>query len=252
MGQGKLGVGPVDDIVKGGLDALGSLLGSVGAGAAVQLVSGNGFFDIPEVWQNSSFTKNYNFNVQLRARYGDPVSIFQSIYVPLALILGGSLPRSIGKNMYTSPFLVRAYCKGMFAIPCGIIESVNIVRGAAEFGWNHQMLPTCVDVTMNIKDLSPAMFLALADSGGPTNIINDLLSVFARESSLQEYLNTLSGMGLIERYRFLKRKSRQIDAMLMIQRTTTFNSLYWSNNWGKSGLAQMVAAISPFDRVSNK
>ena len=102
----KTGVAPLDSAVNAAEDVaktLGNLLGQ-----KMEVKTGNGYFDIPEAWKNSSFSKSHSITLKFRSRLGDPVSIFQSIWVPLAPLLAGTLPRTIGSNMYTSPFL----CQG--------------------------------------------------------------------------------------------------------------------------------------------
>ena len=163
-------------------------------GALLNTHTGHSFIDIPEVWEGSTFGKSYSFNFALRAPYGDPISIYQSIYVPLCVILAGSLPRATGNASYTSPFLLRAYCKGMFAIPLGIIESLSIQRGSSEFGWNVSSLPTQVDVSISIKDLAPALYYGIGSGG----LLASIDEVYAQNSTFNEYLMTLAGMGLAD------------------------------------------------------
>lgn len=223
---------------------LHDIAAGIGGTAGINVVSGNGFYDIPEVWQNSTFNKSYNFNVQLRARYGDPVSIFQSIYIPLMLLLAAALPRSIGKNTYTSPYLIRGFCKGMFAVPCGMITDMSIRRGAPEYGWNNNFLPTSVDVSITIKDLSPAFFLSMADRGF------GLADVLSRNDSLQEYLTTLSGVGLSDRYFGWKRIQRKWAAWKEIKKKTWLNPMFWGSNFGRTNIGRLVLAATPYDRVT--
>lgn len=208
----------------------------------LELVSGNGYFDIPEIWTGSNMSKSYSFTMKLRARYGDPVTIFQSIYVPFAMIYAMSSPRQTGENTYTSPFLLRCYCKGMFAIALGIIDNVQIVRGAPEYGWNYNNLPLSMTISFSIKDLSPTMFIALADES--------FLSIFTRNNAMHEYLDTLSGIGLAERYFYLASIKRKLSAYWHIKKTTAFSPLYWGNVLGRSVLPRAIAAIQPFHKVS--
>ena len=207
---------------------------------------GSGYADIPEVWQGSTFTKSYSFNMTLRSPYADPVSIFQSIYIPLTCLLAAALPRAVGKNAYTSPFLVRAYCKGLFAIPMGIIDSVTIKRGASEFGWSTSMLPTVVEVSFTIKDLAPAMHIAMM-SGMET-----LFNIFSQNSSFQEYLLTLSGLGLNERLIWFRQVSRKFETALGMYRTSIESPLWWSTNIGNSSVARLVGIISPWNRYGSR
>ena len=188
---------------------LGKVLGTVGSLAASAaegfasgfnlaglsaLATGSAMIDIPEVWQDSTFSKSYSFNLQLRAPYGDPYSIMQSLYVPLACVLAGALPRGTGASSYTSPFLCRAYCKGLFSVPLGIIDSVSINRGGDTHGWNHMGLPLALDLSISIKDLSPSMIVALAGS----SLKDAVTELIGADTPFNQYLMTLSGVGPLE------------------------------------------------------
>jgi len=241
---GTTGIATIDAGIKSMTDVIKGVAGALGVGGAVEVLSGNGRFDIPEVYKSSSFVTNQNFSLSLHSPYGDPVSIYQAIYIPLAMLLAAAMPRGIGTNMYTSPFLIRAYCKGMFAVPLGIIESMTIKRGLPEFGWAHNQLPTSVNVTLNIKNLSPAMFLSIADQG--------LLDAFKHNNSMQEYMSTLSGIGLAERTFQMPNIKRKLKAALLIKKNTVGSPLYWANTFGNSALPRSIAAVMPFSRVSNR
>ena len=202
------------------------------------LTNGNGFVDIPEVWQSSSFDRSFSFNINLYARYGDPVSIFQSIYIPMCMLLCAAMPRSVGNAMYTSPFLIKAFCKGFFSIPCGLITSLSFTRGADEFGWSCNMLPTRVGVSMTIKDLSPTFFMSMQDIG--------ILDTFSRNDKLMEYLDTLSALGIYERMYAYPKAIRKLSAALLIKKNTIFNSDYWGMRLGKSALPKALARVIPY------
>lgn len=208
-------------------------LGDIGA----IMTAGSGFLDIPDVWKDSSFQKPNSFTVQLRARYGDPVSIFQSIYIPLAMLITTCMPRSIGTNMYTSPFLIKAYCKGMFSVPCGVAD-IRIQRGKDEFGWSNSMLPTAVDVSVDIKDLTPTFFLSMQDIG--------FFDTFSRNDNMLEYLDTLSAIGITERMYYWPKVMRKLATAIATTKRTIFSSNYHNVRIGRSNLARALAAVTPF------
>ena len=234
---GNVGIPGLDQLIKGGKGVIEGLGAKLGAGAVTTIMTGNGYYDIPEVWKSSSFSKSYSFNIQLRAKYGDPVSIYQSIYVPLAMLLAAALPRGTGKNTYTSPFILEAYARGMFAIPLGIIESMTIKRGLNEHGWTHSHLPTAVDVTLNIKDLSPAFFVSL---GGP-----ELMDAFKANTTMEEYMATLSGLNIRERTYMSGRLGRRMKTFFKIKKDTIANPLYWANAGGESWPVRAIANCLP-------
>ncbi len=213
-GVGKM-VGALEEGLSGLIEGTTSMLGIHGG---TELAKGAGLIDIPEVWDSSSFTKSYSFNFQLRTPYADKISIFYSLYVPLAMLIAGAFPRAIGPNAHTSPFIVRAYAKGQFAIPLGIIDSITITRGAAEYGWSKDMLPTCLDISFTIKDLSPLMSISLADG----NILS-WKNIMGQNSSMQEYMLTLSGTGLAERTLAFKLLKKRAKTLLRIATNNKWN-----------------------------
>ena len=221
-------------------DLAASVTSAIGVGdIGVVMTAGNGFVLFPEVWKNSSFSKSMSFNVQLRSRYGDPVSIFQNIYVPLLMLMAAGMPRGVGDSMYTSPFLLRAFCKGMYAIPLGIIESLSITRGTGgEYNWTSDMLPMGIDVSVNIKDLSPAMFLSVQDIG--------IFDTFTRNTALHEYLDTLAALGVSERTRMWPKLRRKLQAALQLKKNTIFNPNFWSYRMGMTGGLRAIGALSPW------
>jgi hypothetical protein len=237
---GQLAINAVDWVS----DTLSSM---TGASAVSMVVKGKGFFDIPEIWKASSFSKSYSFDMELRAPYGDPITVFTSIYVPCMMILALSLPRSVGRNTYTSPFLVQAYCKGQFAVPCGIIEQVSITRGASEHGWTYSWLPTKLSLSFSIKDLSPVLHIGLSSS------ILSLLQIFTTNSSLQEYLLTLAGIGLAERRGSMwVNIRRKIRIITKITAARLLNPAFWSSYLGNSSIPLIIGAISPYSLLSDK
>lgn len=191
VSQAGTGIGIFDKLVGGAKKILSGAAEFFGAGGLAEAVIGNAFIDVPESYRGSDYSKSHSISLQLRSPYGDISSIYQTIIVPLAMILAMALPRAAGPYSYLSPFLCRVYVKGMFAIPLGIVDSLSIKRGSSEFGWTYQNLPTCIDVTLSIKDLSPLIYMAMSDSTFP--------DIFGANTSFREYLLTLAGVGLHER-----------------------------------------------------
>ena len=220
------------------------LADSVGVTGGVEALKGAGYIDIPEIYESSSFQKNYSFDFQLRTPYGDPLSIFYSLYIPLAMLIAGAFPRSVGQNAYTSPFLVKAYCKGMFAIPMGIIDSITIKRGASEYGWNKDMLPTQIDISFTIKDLSPVTHVALADGG-----ISDWLKIFGQNSSFQEYMLTLSGADVAQRVLFSQKVKAKERIMAKIVSNNKYNALMFGFSLANIRLGRLLSAIEPISKL---
>ena len=239
----KIPDGPKQVLSSIGINFAAQAIKTVGGGdIAAVLNAGQGYVAMPEVWKSSSFSKSFSFTVQLRARYGDPTSIFQCIYIPLCMLLGAGLPRAVGASMYTSPFLIRAYCKGFFSIPLGIIESMSISRGTGENSWTEDMLPLAVDVNFQIKDLSPVFFLGLQDIG--------FMDTFRQNTNMIDYLDTLSGLGLAESTIRLQKALRKMSAAMLVKKNTTFNPLFYATKIGHTGALKSLAAVLPWTSYS--
>lgn len=234
----------LDTVYKGVESVVSNTLESFNLQGGLEVLKGVGFLDIPEVWESSSFTKSYSFDFQLRTPQPDKVSIMYSLYIPLAMLLAGAFPRSVGQNAYTSPFLVRAYCQGMFAIPLGIVDSITIKRGAAEFGWSRDLLPTQIDVSFSIKDLSPVMHIALASGG-----YKDWMSILGQNSTFQEYMLTLGGTNIAERSLRLRQIKKRTQILMQISSNNKFNSYMQGFSLSNTRLGRVATRMWPSTRL---
>jgi len=229
-------LGSVKDVLTGALSSVTSIFGISDPAGALSTFMGTGYFDFPEVYQSSSFNKSYNFTMKLMSLYGNPLSIFY-MYFPVAFMLSGAFPRAIGKTAYTSPFVLRAYARGKYAIPLGIIDSITITRGSDEFGWSYDHLPLSINITFSIKDLSPIMYVALSSDW--------FRSIFGNNSSFQEYMLTLSGVGLADRILYLERLKRRFKISMKTLMNNYLNPTMIGYTIGNMRLFQTVAAMDP-------
>ncbi len=234
-------LGAAADAITG---VIGGSMEAFGMKGGLELLKGSGLIDIPEVWENSTFSKTYNFNFQLRTPMADKLSIFYSLYTPLAMLLAGAFPRSVGPNAYTTPFIVRCYCKGMFAIPMGIIDNITITRGAAEYGWSRDRLPTQIDISFGIKDLSPVMHMPLADGS-----ITKWANIFGQNNSFQEYLSTLGGLGLQDRVLTSRLLKRRVSTLAKITMENKLNPMMMGFSLSNSHMGRALSAFYPHSRL---
>ena len=134
-------------------------------------VASGGKLLFPEIWQDSSFSKSYDLSIKLRTPDADTLSWYLNIYVPLchliALVAGHQTENA---NGYYSPFLIRAFYKGLFNVDMGIVTSMSISKGK-KASWNVDGLPTEVDINLSIKDLYNMM--AIVPGNEPKNFVNN-------------------------------------------------------------------------------
>lgn len=131
----------------------GNIVGSLLNNGLQSIVDG-GKIIFPEMWSDSSYDKSYSITMKLRSPDNDSLSIFMNVLKPYCKILCMTLPHMIGSNVnaYRSPFICKAYCKGLFNIDLGMITSLNVTKGAT-CCWNDDGLPTQIDLDIEIKDL---------------------------------------------------------------------------------------------------
>lgn len=119
-------------------------------------VMAGGSMIFPEIWNDSYYSKSYNVTVKLVSPDGDTESIYRNILVPMWHLLGLALPIQMGSNGYRSPFLVKAYYRGIINCDMGIITDMSIQKGG-EGSWNIDGLPTEVEINFTVKDLYNVM-----------------------------------------------------------------------------------------------
>ena len=203
---------------------------------------GNGYFDLPQQWAGSNFSRSVSLNFRLRSKTGgDPISVYTSIVIPLACLIAGAIPRASGESTYQSPFILRAWSKGMFTMPAGIINTLSIQRGDSEFGWSNSRLPTVVNVTVSITDLSPILFMSVQG----TSAMHAWTTIFRNNSKLHEYLSTLSSTGIRDRYFKFKQIQRRAQVAMWMSKSTIMSGTYWGYRIGSSNFGRLVSAFIP-------
>ena len=141
--------------------------GTSQASRAIQNVFLDGrHVSLPNVWQDSTYTTNYQFSVKLSSPYGSHKAIQKFIAEPLLrLICLVSASSSDGITYGLPPYLfIRAY--GVTYLKLAIPETLTIVRGG-EDRINKDRQPLDIDITLSASTAIPG-FAALTGSGDST------------------------------------------------------------------------------------
>ena len=171
----------------GGADSqFGSIISQL-LGAGKSVVKGENII-LPEIYQSSSSDIDYTVNIHLRSPYGNKYSIYMEVLVPLLHLIALTVPKQATGNTFGSPFLIKAFCPGIFNVNLGIITSMSISRPSAEDCYSIDGLPMEVDVQLTIKDLYHDLSISST---------NDR-ALFRNNTSLIDYLATLSGLDLVQ------------------------------------------------------
>jgi hypothetical protein len=201
-------IGGTDDILAGIKNTItGGLDGATfGLSNMLSTLFGDAYIDVPKMWDDSTVSlPRLNYTMQLISPYGNVISQLQNIYIPLAMLLAGALPLATGKNSYTSPFICKAFLKGMHNVQLGMITDLSVTRGTSNLAFNKQKRVLAIDVSFSITDFSQMMTAPIDNSmfGSSINSGLDDNNVFGR------YIATLASRDLLtDMYTLPKAKIR--------------------------------------------
>lgn len=144
----------------------------------------------PEIWNSSSYNRDFQVEMVFKTPYGDRESIFLNVMVPYMHALALVLPRQATVNSYTSPFLVRATVPGFFSCDMGIVKDMQVTKGGdAGDCWSAEGLPTEIRISMGIQDLYNS--LAMSNFKTPKNIYN-----FLYNTALLDFIGVQCGLSM--------------------------------------------------------
>jgi len=264
------------NFIDGAMSMVGSFID--GALESVKLsglaaFSGMAIADIPKMWESSSAQlPRSDFTIKLRTPYGNKMSRFTDLYVPLSMLLAAALPISTGKQSYTSPFLCELYSKGRSQTRLGMIESLSITRGTGNLGWTQDSEALGIDVTFSVVDMSTIMHMPInagfklndavaiglgaaaaigggggikAVAAGASIIAGSEFAkgVFAEDTMFSDYLAILSSMSLTEQtYTYQKLRlnlARQMGSM-----DTWFSKSHFANWFMNTSPARLFSGFA--------
>lgn len=179
-----------------------------GVSNAILGLTGAGYIDMPKVWQNSSASlPTASYTISLVSPYGNVMSRIQNIYLPLCMLLAGALPRSTGRQSYTSPFLLQLFDRGRCQIQLGVIDNLSITRGTTNLPFNKSGEVLGIDVSFSIADLTSIMHMPLS-SGDLLNtaaikplenfVYGGNKTAIDEDTVLYDYLAVLAGQSLYD------------------------------------------------------
>lgn len=149
---------------------------------------------MPKVWENSSASlPRASYKIKLVSPYGNSYSQLFNIYLPLSMILAGSLSRSTGATSHTSPFVCQVFDRGRTNIQLGIIDNVTITRGTSNLPFSRNGHPNAIDVDLSVANLDEIISVDV-NSNGVISKLTDALSPNIMDTPMSSYLNTIAGV----------------------------------------------------------
>ncbi len=229
--EGNVVGGGIGSIVQGAVSAVKDVATGVIDGVQMSgllALAGSAFVDIPKHWDNSSANlTTMSYTMQLQAWSGDKYTRYQSLMIPLSMILAAALPNSTGMKSYTAPFLVELYSKGKAQTRLGIIDNLTITRGTGNVGWTKDREPLGIDITFSVIDLSSIMHMPIASNFS----LNPFSGVFDDDNAFNDYLAVLGSLGLSDQVYVRKRLRLAMSRKMLSFRQWTSPARYasWAN-----------------------
>ena len=176
----------------------GGLLGQL-ANTGVNTIVQGGKIIFPKLWQDFQWNRSsFSFSIKLRSPDHDTTSIILNVLIPYIHLLGMVLPIGLEEdpNAFISPFLVKAYSKGMFNIDMGLITGLTATKGA-ECQWNDDGLPTQIDIDLEIEDLYSSLFMTPLTKDDGARSISSMYHV-ARNTAMMDFLANMAGLNIAD------------------------------------------------------
>ena len=171
-------------------NSVGGMLGNILAGGTEMLKGGKIMF--PQIIDDCTFGKSTTFTIRFTSPSGDIESIIWNNIFGYIHFLPFVIPRQVetAVEMYSYPFLCRAFAKGIYNCPVGVLKNFRIQRaGQDDTLWSCEGLPREIEVQFDITPLYAKMSMSHFEGSRST-------AYAIKNSGLQEYIATLTGVDL--------------------------------------------------------
>ena len=236
------GFGAIDTLVNGVRDFFAGVADGMHVSGLMTLM-GSGFIDIPKRWTDSSADvfPSATYTIKCRPPYGNALSRFLNMHIPIACILAGMLPISYGRHAYGSPFLCQFYVQGKHQSRLAMITNLSITRGEGTLGWDEVGNFLGCDINFTVTDLS-AIVHAPIDTG-----MNQLLSfrwILSDDNNFNDYMAALSNLSVAEMTYNWEKLKRNFNQYVVTQQNF-FAPSSIAMSFSGSLLGRMVRKVTP-------
>lgn len=157
-------------------DTVNSLIGDYGGNSAIATglkritntmgsVFLGGHIILPEMWGGSSHDNDFSFSVHLSCPYGNKLSRYIHIGVPMMFALAMVLPIMESPNVIMSPYLFQCFMPGFFNSEMCMISSVTFDKSTDGITMGNT-LPSEVKINFGVKDLYSVLSMPKAHNIG--------------------------------------------------------------------------------------
>jgi len=223
------------NLLADGTDAITSMASKMVGSDIVNIIAEGNQVVMPQVWKTSSFSKKYSISFRLSSPYGDHYSIAKNINIPLAYILGASIPLQKSPNTISFPFLVQVDRPGAIAINMGMITNIVIKKGGKDDIWSNNSMYRSLDITLDVVDLFEVL---------PAPINNRLAAL---NIETRDFMSNLAGGSILtndsDRYSLIS-KTQRLNSQLTSSAYDEFAVQTYNSKYGIRGAANDLKELA--------
>ena len=251
----------IEGMVSGAMSNINKFAEQIGMGGLFAL-TGSAYAEVPKFWDRADAqlsTKSYT--IDLISPYGDVFSQLINIYMPLSLLLAGSLTRSTGRHSYTEPFLCQVFDKGRAQTRLGMVKSISINRGSTgNVSWTQYQEPLNIRVTLDVEDMETMLHMPMVENmGGAEGMLKAGLDQVAKifdgpnvleggwfdfDSPFSDYMAVLGSLDMTAQIYFFPKLVRKWRERLARQDSTS-NASYWGMMASNNPIADIAKMFVP-------
>lgn len=232
--QGATGIPGLDAVTKGIKDTVMGFASGISLTGLVSL-AGSSYLDIPDTWENSDASlPTESYEIHLRSPYGNTLSRYINLHIPLSMLLAGALPISTGRQTYTSPFICKLISVGRSNMDLAMIDNLNVTHGVGNLGFTRDGKPLGIDISLSFKDLNRAVHAPIDTGGSLLNPLN-AMAIFDDDNNFNYYLNSLAGVSVAD----------QVLATRRLERNARIRMLQYSSYFSTSHMTLAVTESMP-------
>ncbi len=193
MAGGATGVDILDGMINMLKDGITGMAASVSIANIPMALANNSFIEIADHWQDSSVSLHReSYKIKLVSHYAHPYSQITNLWVPFSLIFPSIVPLNAGGAAYTSPYMLKAFCKSRSIIRTGMVESATITFGEGPLGWTRDRKPLNITIDFTIVDLEKVLSLPISRAISPLDITNPAALVSKMLTDVGKYNDWLA------------------------------------------------------------
>lgn len=241
------GFAGVDTIVQGIRDTFAGIADGLHLSGLLGLMGG-GYVDIPQKWTDSSAQfPTASYTIQCRPPYGNVMSRFLNMHVPLACLLAAALPISHGRHAYGPPMLCELYVAGKNQTRLGMITSLSVTRGTGNLGWTKDGAFLGCDITFEVTDLSSVMHAPIDTT------MDQFLSlrwILSDDNPFNDYMAVLSNLGVNEMTYGWEKLKLNFERYIVTQQSFLAPGKI-AMQFADTGIGRTIRMLAPFHNVNS-